>query len=59
MAPKVKPVQSCCSQHQRQVQQWSRSRSEALKTAALIPVTTRSHSCEEDRGQLEEQIPLN
>lgn len=58
MARKVKPVQSRYSQHQRQVQR-SRPLWDVLKTAALIPETTRTHSCDEDRCQLKEQIPLN
>lgn len=51
-AHKVKPTQSCYSQHQRQVQP-GHPHSEP---AALIPPTTRSLSCEEDRGRLDVQI---
>lgn len=40
-AHKVKPTQSCYTQHQRQVQGLSCSPWARLKTAALIPLTTR------------------
>lgn len=58
-AHKVKPTQSCYTQHQRQVQGLSWSLWAGLKTAALIPPTSRSRFCREVRGQLDVQILIS
>lgn len=56
-AHKVKPTRSRYTQHQRQVQRLSCSLWSGLKTAALIPPTTRSRR--ENRGQLDVQILIS